>query len=165
MCNLAAMRLFHSGVFVFFLLACSSKTDQSSEFSFDKLEKSTPATEKEAASVRIDLINKGVGPIQSVKLSKEVDQSMVETGSVLYQQKCTVCHRIGGEFIGPPPNGILKRRAPEWIMNMMLNPEVMLKEDQLARDLFMEYNGAPMANQGLTESEARAILEYFRTLD
>ena len=50
-------------------------------------------------------------------------------------------------------------------MNMILNPEIMLKEDQLAKDLFMEFNGAPMANQGLTQQEARAILEYFRTLE
>ena len=49
-------------------------------------------------------------------------------------------------------------------MNMILNPEVMVDEDPLARDLLMEYNGSPMANQGLKEEEARAILEYFRTL-
>lgn len=159
------MRLFISGVFVFFLLACSNKTDKSSEFSFDKLEKSTPATEKVPASVRIDLTNKGVGPILTVELSEQIDESLVETGAVLYQQKCTACHKVGEKFVGPPPNGILKRRSPEWVMNMILNPEVMLKEDQLAKDLFMEFNGAPMANQGLTKEEARAILEYFRTLN
>lgn len=159
------MRLFISGVFGFFLLACSSKTDQSSDFSFDKLEKSVPATEEVSASVRIDLVNKGVGPVKSVALSAAIDQSLADQGSLLYQQKCTACHKIGEKFVGPPPNGILKRRSPEWVMNMILNPEVMLKEDQLAKDLFMEFNGAPMANQGLTQEEARSILEFFRTLD
>jgi cytochrome c len=28
----------------------------------------------------------------------------------------------------------------------------------------MESNGSPMANQNLTEEEARSVLEYFRTL-
>ena len=74
------------------------------------------------------------------------------------------CHRIGKKFIGPPPNGILARRSPEWVMNMILNPEVMVKEDPLAKDLLQEFNGAPMANQGLTEEQARSVLEYFRTL-
>ena len=49
-------------------------------------------------------------------------------------------------------------------MNMILNPDVMVNEDPLAKDLLMEFNGSPMANQNLTEDEARAILEYFRTL-
>jgi len=50
-------------------------------------------------------------------------------------------------------------------MNMILNPEVMVKEDPLAKELMAEFNGAPMANQGLTEDQARSILEYFRTLE
>ena len=49
-------------------------------------------------------------------------------------------------------------------MNMILNPEQMVKEDATARKLLMEYNGAPMANQNLTEEQARQVLEYFRTL-
>ena len=47
---------------------------------------------------------------------------------------------------------------------MILNPESMLKEDKLAQDLFMEFNGQPMSNQGLTEGEARMVLEYLRGL-
>ena len=159
------MRLFTSGVFVFFLLACGNKTDKSSDFSFDQLDQRTSDTSEVPASVRIDLDSKGVGPVRSVVLAETIDSSLVETGSVLYQQKCTACHKLGEKFVGPPPNGILKRRSPEWVMNMILNPENMLKEDQLTRDLFMEFNGAPMANQGLTREEARAILEFFRTLD
>jgi hypothetical protein len=49
-------------------------------------------------------------------------------------------------------------------MNMILNPEVMIKEDPLTEELLKEFNGAPMANQNLKEDEARAVLEYFRTL-
>lgn len=159
------MRLFISGVFGFFLMACSSKTDKSSDFSFDKLENNAPTTEEVSASVQVDLVSKGVGPVESVELSATINESLADQGSLLYQQKCTACHKLGEKFVGPPPNGILKRRSPEWVMNMILNPEVMLKEDQLAKDLFMEFNGAPMANQGLTQEEARSILEFFRTLD
>jgi hypothetical protein len=49
-------------------------------------------------------------------------------------------------------------------MNMILNPEQMVKEDPIAKKLLVEYNMAPMANQNLTEEQARKILEYFRTL-
>jgi len=116
------------------------------------------------ASERIDLTNKGVGPVKSVTLAPEVDQNLATQGKVIYDKMCTACHKPTKKYIGPAPIGILERRTPEWVMNMILNPEVMIVQDPLAKDLLMEFNGAPMANQNLTEEQARAILEYFRTL-
>ena len=68
------------------------------------------------------------------------------------------------KFVGPNPTGVTERRTPEWIMNMIMNPENMILEDPTAIALLAEYNGAPMANQNIAEADARAILEYFRTL-
>ena len=116
------------------------------------------------ASERIDLTNKGIGPIKSISLSEEIDPALVAQGQEVYNKMCTACHKPNEKFIGPPPAGVLERRTPEWVMNMILNPEVMIVQDPLAKDLLMEFNGAPMANQNLTEDQARAILEYFRTL-
>jgi hypothetical protein len=90
---------------------------------------------------------------------------MASLGKELYDRKCIACHKIGSTFIGPPPNGILERRTPEWVMNMILNPEGMLQKDSLAKALFMEFDGQLMTNQQVTVEEARALLEYFRTLD
>ena len=89
---------------------------------------------------------------------------MAAQGKEVYDQMCLACHRPDKKFIGPAPKGVLERRSPEWVMNMILNPQVMVKEDPLAKDLLQEFNGSPMANQGLTEEQARAVLEYFRTL-
>jgi mono/diheme cytochrome c family protein len=116
------------------------------------------------ASETIDLTNKGVGPIKSLTLSAEIDQAMAARGKDVYDKMCTACHRADKKFIGPAPTGLLKRRSPEWIMNMILDPEGMVKNDPLAKALLIEFNGSPMANQNLTEDEARAVLEYFRTL-
>lgn len=129
-----------------------------------KSEAPAPAQTSTPASQRIDLTNKGVGPVTSVNLPPEIDQALAATGEGIYNQMCLACHRIGQKFIGPAPNGVLERRSPEWVMNMILNPEGMVKEDMLAKDLLMEFNGSPMANQGLTQDQARAVLEYFRTL-
>ncbi len=108
--------------------------------------------------------NKGVGPITSLELGP-IDQAMVDEGKTIYDQMCTACHKANEKFIGPAPAGIMTRRSPEWIMNMILNPEEMVREDPIAKQLLVEYNMAPMANQGLTEDQARKILEYFRTLE
>ncbi len=144
----------------FFTFHCKQK-EVKGNFSFTKKE----ISEHLQASNIISLQNKGIGPIDSVKINEEIDVEMASRGNVLYEQKCKACHKVGETFIGPPPNGILKRRAPEWVMNMMLNPEEMLQKDSLAKALFMEFNGQMMTNQQLTVEEARAILEYFRTLD
>ncbi|WP_333780701.1 hypothetical protein [Tenacibaculum retecalamus] len=66
--------------------------------------------------------------------------------------------------MGPNPTGVLKRRSPEWVMNMIMNPEEMVKKDPIAKELLVKFKGSPMANQNLSKEEARQILEFFRTL-
>lgn len=155
-------------LFTLFIFSCGGKEEKPKEdFSYkrtttSKTENTTP--EKKLASNTVDLTNKGVGPIKELKLTDDIDQQMVTHGKEVYDKMCTACHRADKKFIGPAPKDILKRRTPEWVMNMILNPEQMLKEDPLAKDLLKEFNGTPMINQGLTEKDARAVLEYFRTL-
>lgn len=105
---------------------------------------------------------KGVGPIDNVELG-EVDQQLAEEGKQIFELKCSACHQVEKEKIGPEMAGITDRRTPEWIMNMILNPEKMVKEDPIAYGLLAEY-ATMMANQNLKEEEARKILEYFRTI-
>ena len=155
-------------LFVAILLSCGGKEEKKKEgFSYEKKETKTEKTTTETkikASERIDLTNKGIGPITSVDLGTEVDQAMATQGADIYKKMCTACHRPDKKFIGPAPLRVLERRTPEWIMNMILDPEGMVKDDPLAKELLIEFNGSPMANQNLTEEEARAVLEYFRTL-
>ncbi|WP_242117523.1 c-type cytochrome [Aestuariivivens sediminicola] len=154
--------------FIAVLLGCGGKEEKKSEsFSYEKKEvqKETPKkAETVPASKRIDLTNKGLGPITSVTLASDIDQSLASQGEEVFKKMCTACHRPDKKFIGPAPLGIHDRRTPEWIMNMILNPDEMVQKDPLAKELLMEFNGSPMANQNLTEEEARAVLEYFRTL-
>ena len=108
--------------------------------------------------------DKGIGPITSVDVSGEIDEAMATKGDEIFVAKCTACHKIDKRKIGPPMAGVTKRRTGEWIMNMILNPEEMVQKNAAAKALLAEYI-APMANQSLEESEARALLEYFRSID
>jgi mono/diheme cytochrome c family protein len=123
-----------------------------------------PVSNEVPASKRITLDNKGVGKIKNLELPATIDEAMVERGAAIFKTNCTACHKIGKRFIGPSPSGIMERRSPEWIMNMILDPQLMVAEDRCAKDLLVEFNGAAMANQNMTEDQARDILEYFRTL-
>ncbi|WAC02338.1 cytochrome c [Lacinutrix neustonica] len=155
------------------VINCGGKEEKKKEtFTYQKkatteqstTDKTTSQDENVPASKRIDLTSKGVGPIQSLTLSETIDQKMVTHGATVFKNMCTACHRPNKKFIGPPPTGVLERRTPEWVMNMILNPEGMVKEDPLAKELLIEFNGSPMANQNLSEEDAGAVLEYFRTL-
>ena len=126
--------------------------------------KTTTASADVPPSERVDLDNKGVGPIKSLTLDAEINQEMAAKGAEVFKTMCTACHRPNKRFIGPSPQNILERRSPEWVMNMILNPEEMVQKDPLAKELLIEFNGSPMANQNLSKEDARAVLEYFRTL-
>ncbi len=160
-------------IFSLLLTACGGKEEKKKDdFNINREKTKTekpaetaPTTSAVPASKRIDLENKGVGPVTSVTLAPDIDQALAKKGEEVYTQMCLACHKTDKKFIGPAPTGILKRRSPEWVMNMILNPEVMIKEDPLAKELMAEFNGAPMANQGLTEDQARSVLEFFRTLE
>ena len=127
--------------------------------------KTTSEEVKVAETKEIDQMqDKGIGPITSVDISGKIDDALASEGAILFETKCTACHKMDKRKIGPAMTGITKRRTPEWIMNMIMNPDEMVKENAQARQLLIEYS-APMANQSLTETETRAILEYFRQYD
>ena len=131
-----------------------------------KTESATPTSSEEEIppSQQITLDEKGVGQIKELTLPEEIDTEMAAAGAELFKTNCTACHKVDKRFIGPSPKGILERRSPEWIMNMILDPQLMVEQDRCAKDLLVEFNGAAMANQNMTVEQARSILEYYRTL-
>lgn len=141
-----------------FLFACGggqSKIDQI---------KSQTVTEKPTfeEAVKDWRNNYGVGPVKEVKLGP-IDDEMVKEGFEVFDLKCTACHAPYKEKIGPALVGVMERRRPEWIMNMILNPIEMAKSDPICLGLLAQYNTV-MADQRLEEEQVRKILEYFRTL-
>ncbi len=141
-------------------------TDNKATSSNTEEKENTPAQSDSnvPASERVDLQNKGIGPITDVELPEQIDRKMAVKGKEIYDSKCVACHNVDTKLIGPPQRGILERRTPEWVMNMIMNPTEMLEKDPLAKDLLEEFNNTPMLDQNIPEEEARALVEYFRTL-
>ena len=147
-----------------FVLVAASVVTLSCGSDGKKTETSTDQPQVEAKEeVSTDpMQDKGIGPVKSITLG-EIDEAMVAEGHELFKTKCSACHKEDKRFVGPALAGVTERRTPEWIMNMILNPEGMVAENPIAKQLLPQYL-SPMANQSLTEDEARKILEYFRTL-
>ncbi|MEK6481352.1 c-type cytochrome [Catalinimonas sp. 4WD22] len=107
--------------------------------------------------------NKGVGPVDHVELGP-IDEAMAAEGKAIFEENCTACHQLEERYIGPAMKEVTARRSPEWIMNMIMNPNEMVQKDPIAKALLAEYL-SPMANQNISREDARKILEYFRSVD
>lgn len=94
----------------------------------------------------------------------DIDRGMAEKGRSIYDVKCQACHSLGSNrVVGPGFKGVLERRKPEWVMNMILNIDAMLESDEQAQ-LLLEECLVRMPNQGLSKDEGRQVLEFMRTL-
>ena len=145
------------------IASCGGKKEEKKD-GFEVSRTKTEETKaQETQEVPVDLSNKGVGPIKSVDFASDIDQAMADRGKAKFDGICTACHMIDRRMIGPALKGVYDRRSPEWVMNMILNPDGMIKDDPIAKALFNEYNNMVMLNQNLTEDEARDIAEYLRT--
>jgi mono/diheme cytochrome c family protein len=102
---------------------------------------------------------RGVGPVDHVDVAA-LDGARGTKGAEIFTTKCSACHKLDERYIGPALAGVTKRRQPEWILNMILNPENMVQQDPTAKALLAEYV-APMANQHLTRDEAESVLAHF----
>ncbi len=147
-----------------FVVSCGGKKEKKE----DGFEVSRTKTEEKKVEVSegvpVDLDNKGVGPIKNLDFPEEIDSEMAARGEASFNAICVACHMVDQRMIGPAMKDVYERRSPEWVMNRMLNPDGMLKEDPIAKALLKEYNNAIMLNQNLTEEQARDLAEYLRTL-
>ena len=107
---------------------------------------------------------KGFGTIKNVKISANIETKLVADGKAIFDMKCSACHDINARKVGPALKDVTIRRKPEWIMNMIMNPGEMTQKDPTAKKLLGEYM-TQMANQNVDEKSARAVLEYFRSID
>ncbi|MCK0188663.1 cytochrome c [Arenibacter sp. F20364] len=146
------------------IISCGEKKEEKKEgFEMNRAKKEVKA-EPVSEGVPVDMDNKGVGPIKSVTFADEIDTDLAAKGQKTFSTICVACHMAEQRLIGPALKGVFERRSPEWVMNMILNPDGMLKEDPIAQALLKEYNNAIMLNQNLSEEDARAVAEYLRTL-
>jgi mono/diheme cytochrome c family protein len=104
----------------------------------------------------------GIGPVKQVIDLGPIDSEKAEEGKALFEAKCVLCHKLTERYVGPALGGVTERRTAAYIMNMILNPEEMYTRHPVARQLLAEHM-TQMPNLGLTQDQAREIVEYLRT--
>lgn len=144
----------------FFLFASCGKDKSKSGEDFS----TSSSTEKTAEAGTYDP-ERGEGKFTTVELTPTLDKTKAAEGLKVAELKCTSCHKMTDEkLVGPGWKGVTQRKKPEWIMNFITNPDPMIDKDpELQAQL--ELCLIRMPNQGLSDDDARNILEYMRQID
>lgn len=109
--------------------------------------------------------NRGEGKFHDVQVSDKLDIAMADKGEKIYELKCSACHKLTDErLVGPGWKGVTKRQTPTWIMNFVTNTDEMITKDPKAQAM-LEICMVRMPNQGLSDDDAREVLEFMRKND
>lgn len=94
------------------------------------------------------------------------DLELAKRGKIIYEAKaCNACHSIGNleQKMGGTLDKITELRDMEWLFKFIKDPKSMLATDGLAKQLLRDFNNIPMPNQGLTDQDVIAIIEYLKS--
>lgn len=107
-------------------------------------------------------LENGIGPITAPVELGALDQGMADLGQMVFELKCSACHKMGEKYVGPALGEVTTRRTAAFIMNMMLNPQENIERHPVGKELLAQHLTF-MPNQNLTPDEARQVVEYLRT--
>jgi len=136
--------------------SCGGDEQKSADFSKTK----SAANDPSAGLSEFELEN-GIGPVKQKLELGPIDPKLVKKGEEIFNIKCIACHKLDERYVGPAQRDLIKKRTPEFIMNMILNPIEMQEKHPVVKKLLAEYM-TQMTNQNLSFDDARAVLEYFR---
>jgi mono/diheme cytochrome c family protein len=151
------------GMVSFIAISCGG--DQKTENTPNATTENTSSTTENTDSGSYDP-KKGLGKFDETNVDvSKFDAAMAAEGKKIAEVKCTSCHKPTEEkLVGPGWKGVTTRQTAHWIMNFITNPDPMISVDpELQKQL--EICLVRMPNQGLSDTEARQVLEYMREID
>lgn len=94
-----------------------------------------------------------------------INSALATKGEELFKGKtCSTCHGFGVRITGPDLKGVSHRRTVEWMRHQILHPDVMTKEDPIAKQLLATYL-VQMPKLPVAEEEADALIEFLKKKD
>lgn len=89
----------------------------------------------------------------------------VAEGEKLFKDKCTACHAINEQIVGPALKDVDKRRKEAWIIKWVKNSQALIASgDAEAVAVAKQFNNSPMPPfADLSDAQIKSILEYIKT--
>lgn len=91
------------------------------------------------------------------------DPQLAAKGEQIFKVKCVACHQYDRRLVGPPLREVVKRRSADYIISMIISPELMQENNDTVKALVQQYM-TKMTNQNVSQEEARAIYEHLRQI-
>jgi len=88
----------------------------------------------------------------------------IDEGKAIFTTRCTSCHNVNKQIVGPALANVDKRRTIEWIISFIHSPKTLImKNDQDAVNLFNQFNQVTMPDhQDLSTDNIKSIVEYIK---
>ena len=142
---------------VLLIVGCGGEGGESETKSIEEQKASNPN-----GLTDFEMVN-GIGPIKQKLQLAPVNPVKVKMGEEIFNLKCAPCHKVDERFIGPSQRYTADRRTPEYIINMILNPDEMTKKHPTGQKMLAEYL-SPMTNMNLKMEDANLVLDYLRAI-
>lgn len=87
-----------------------------------------------------------------------------EAGKNLFKTRCTSCHGIEKDLVGPALKDVNSRRTTDWIISFVHSSQAKVKSgDTAAIKLFEKYSQTVMPDQSdLKDNDIKNIVEYIK---
>ncbi len=143
---------------IIFLIACGDSSENKTTTDTQTIEKTNPG------GLTDWQMENGFGPVKKKLNLGPINEELSKEGEAIFDTKCITCHKLDERYTGPAQRDVLQRISPEFLMNMIINPDENIEKHPRTKKLLAEYMNK-MTNQNVTLKDARALLEYFRVLD
>lgn len=100
-----------------------------------------------------------ITPIAAVS----TDPAVIAEGEAVFGAKgCGACHKFGEKLVGPDLKGVTARRSVPWIQRMISEPELMTKQDPVAKDMYRSMM-VQMSKQGVSADEMPKLVAFLKS--
>lgn len=89
-------------------------------------------------------------------------------GKKIFTNVCSACHKVKSKLVGPALSKVYERRAPEWIVKFVQNPQGMIDSgDPQAVALYKDYSNVAVMNPHpqYNATQILGIVEYIKQED
>src|SRR5690606_9800760 len=86
----------------------------------------------------------------------------VKEGETLFKSKCTTCHSVTRNMVGPALAGMSEMHSEEWLVAWIKNSQAMIASgDEVAVQLFNDWNKLVMTSfTDLSDDQIKSIIAY-----
>ena len=88
-----------------------------------------------------------------------------EKGKTIFTTRCTSCHNVNAQVVGPALANVDQRRTVDWIVSFVHSPKTLIqKNDKQAVALYNQFNQIVMPDHSdLSSDDIKNILAYVKS--